>query len=66
MKLERSGGIEAYGAATHAVVNGRVMWRSIGHFIPSEVWAAIIGAAVSFGLSVALLRGRSLLRDSEQ
>jgi hypothetical protein len=66
MKLEKSGGVEVYGAATHAVVNGQVMWRAMGHFIPSEVWAAAIGAAVSFGLSVALLRGRSLLRDSEQ
>jgi hypothetical protein len=43
MKLEKSGGVEVYGAATHVVVNGQVMWRAMGHFIPSEVWAAAIG-----------------------
>jgi hypothetical protein len=66
MKLERSGGVEVYGEATHVVVNGRVTWRAMGHFIPSEVWAAIIGAAVSFWLSVAMLRGKSLVGGAEQ
>jgi hypothetical protein len=65
MKLERSGGVEVYGEATHAVVNGRVGWRAMGHLIPSEVWAATIGAVVSFVLSMALLGWRSLVGDSK-
>jgi hypothetical protein len=61
LRISDDGELRLYGQARHVVINESVMWRSMGDFVPSELWAAMLSSIVTLLVAVPLVRtgGRS-------